>query len=100
MLSERAPKQVVDELTSCIGALDRAYGKERNYYRVGGYVIYADTAYDVERVKDTFLGGLCEWESVVEDYLLELHLLGDDFSIIFCYPQKFKKEEGNEDEHN
>ena len=93
VLFERVPMQVVEELKTCIGVLDNAYGKERNCYRVGGYIIYADTSYDVKKVKDTFLVGLCEWESVIEGYIFELHLLGDDFSVVFCYPEKLKKKE-------
>lgn len=89
-LSKMASKQVVEELKYCINLLDEAYGKERNCYREGGYVIFADTKYDVEEIKKSGVDDLSEWSKEIDGYLIELYLLGDDFSIVLCYPQNLK----------
>ena len=92
-LSARIPEKVAGHLKHCINILDEAYGKERNAYKRGGYVIFVDTIYDIEDVQEMLIDKLSEWVEVIEGYLIELYLLGDDFSIILCYPKSLKEKE-------
>lgn len=89
----KVPQNVIAKLKYCIGVLNDAYEEERNYYSVGGYVAYADTYIDLRKLKETLLENSYEWKEIVEDYSIELHLLGDDFSIIICYPEHCNNQE-------
>lgn len=86
MLQNKIPKSVVEFLKSNIGILDNAYGGNRNHYQDGGYVIYADDKYSIQNVIETVVTDIYEWIQQIDGYTIELHLLGDDFSVLFCYP--------------
>ena len=92
MLPSKIPKSVVEFLKSNIEILDNAYGGNRNLYKEGGYVIYADDKYSIQNVKETVITDIYEWIEQIDGYTIELHLLGDDFAVIFCYPNNIKGE--------
>ena len=89
VLRFKVPQKVIEKLKYCVDVLNDAYGEERNYYSVGGYVAFADTYVDSRKLKETLLENSYEWKEIVEDYSIELYLLGDDFSIVACYPEHF-----------
>ena len=91
-LPSKIPIDVVDFLKDNIDILDNAYGHNRNPYRDGGYVIYADDNYDIQNIKENVVSNVYEWDKNINGYLIELHLLGDDFAVIFCYPKNIKGE--------
>ena len=101
VLCNRLPVQVVHLLQNCLEILDAEYGSGRNYYRKGGYTIYADSSYDMEVITD-ITSNPCEWRKEIQGYSIELYLLGDDFSVVLCYPKKIKNKEGerNANEQN
>lgn len=83
---------VLDFLKKNIDILDNAYGSNRNHYKEGGYIIYADDNYAIQNIKENVLSDICEWRENIDGYTIELHLLGDDFAVIFCYPENRKGE--------
>lgn len=93
MLPKEIPISVIDFLKKNIVILDNAYGSNRNYYKEGGYIIYADNNYDIQNIKENVLSDVCEWIENIDGYTIELHLLSDDFAVIFCYPTKHIKGE-------
>lgn len=82
--------EVFDKVADYIYALDLAYGTNRDYNTIGGYVLYAETATDMADIKavvDIFTA-LFEWIDVIDDnYIAILYLLGDDFSVVAIIPQ-------------
>lgn len=95
MLRNKLPEEVFPKLHYCLNILDEMYGRERDYTKVGGYCIVVETRddlLDVQRIFD-YEGRLCEWVDLVGEYACELHLLGDDFSVILCMPKEFRKED-------
>ena len=96
MLPSKIPKNVVEFLKANINILDNAYGNKRNHHKEGGYIIYADNNHDIQNIKENVVSGVYEWIEQIDGYRIELHLLGDDFAVIFCYPNNIKGEESNE----
>ena len=87
LLPKNLSSDVIDEISRCINILNDAYGAERNYYTVGGYVIYAETNDDLKELGDIFSNKTNEWELLTESHILRLYLLGDDFSVVLCTPK-------------
>lgn len=92
ILPSKLPQNVVDFLRTNISILDSAYGSKRNHYKEGGYIIYADDSQDIQNTLETVVGDVYEWVERINGYTIELHLLGDDFSVVFCYPSNEKGE--------
>jgi len=94
MLQSKLPKEVFEKLFYCLGILDGMYGEDRDYFKVGGYCMVVETREDLQEVQKIFdyEGRLCEWVDLAGEYACELHLLGDDFSLILCLPNEFRKE--------
>lgn len=91
-LSSSLPKNVLAFLERNIGVLDEAYGLHRNYYKEGGYIIYADDRDGIQHARVTIASSLYEWIKHIDGYAIELHLLGDDFAVLFCYPVETRGE--------
>ena len=47
---------------------------------------------DIQNTIETVVGDICEWSERIKGYTIALHLLGDDFSVVFCYPNNTKGE--------
>ena len=94
MLQSKLPKEVFEKLFYCLSILDEMYGEDRDYFKIGGYCMVVETREDLQEVQKIFdyEGRLCEWVDLVGEYACELHLLGDDFSLILCLPNEFRKE--------
>ena len=90
MLPSKIPKSVVEFLKSNIEILNNAYGANRNHYKEGGYIIYADNNYDTQNAKENIGSDIYEWIRCIDGYTIELYLLGDDFAVIFCYTKNEK----------
>lgn len=84
----KLPSNVADFLKENLRILDDAYGINRNHYKEGGYIIYADDNNDIEKIKETVITSIYEWIEKIDGYIVELHLLGDDFAVIFCHPEQ------------
>ena len=57
------PDCVQEELLRCAAVLDREYGADRDYLEIGGYVLIAETAEDVQSIKAVvdYNNHLCEY---------------------------------------
>ena len=78
------PKEAYELLIQTVAILDENYGSQRDYTKIGGYCIIADTEEDLNRA-ELYLDyeqRLYEWEEVYEDIIARLYLLGDDFAIV------------------
>ena len=82
------PQCVIERLKECIGILDDAYGKGRDYSKQGGYIVVAENYEDILSVKDLidYENYPYEWIDKVSDYIIAMYLLGDDFAIVLAMP--------------
>lgn len=85
MLPRKTPEAVIAFLKENIDILDYAYGGNRNHYKEGGYIIYADDEHSAQHIRETVTTGFYEWVEQIDGHTIELHLLGDDFAVIFCF---------------
>lgn len=90
-LETKLPDRVFTELVRGIVILDCEYGEDRNYREYGGYSLVAETAEDVQAVKNhvDFDTHPCEWATRIgkdSGYLSALYILNDDFSIMLYLP--------------
>lgn len=86
VLTSKVPESVIGLLKKNIGILDDSYGVNRNRYKEGGYLIYADDKYDIENVRENIVATVSEWIENIDGYTIALYLLGDDFAVVFCHP--------------
>ncbi len=89
MLSCRLPELVKEKLLHYVSVLDAEYGTTRDYLKIGGYAVIAETSNDVAELRSIidYDSRLCEWVSEIgNDYLSALYLLGDDYSIVVIMP--------------
>lgn len=80
------------ELSRYIDVLDLEYGLNRDYLEEGGYALIAETAEDMEQVKDIldYDAHPCEWAMRLWDsteYVSALYLLNNEFSIQLYMPE-------------
>ena len=82
------PTLVGEELFTISSILDRSYGEERNFLRTGGYSIIVDDSRDLPSLVTivNFRYHPIEWVKKLDDYVVSLYLLGDDFSIVLFLP--------------
>lgn len=89
-LKSKLPDEVFETLVWAVGILDYEYGKERNYLKVGGYYLVAETAADVLAMKGfvDFENHPCEWANLSKNgsYVSALYLMNNDFSITLLLP--------------
>lgn len=85
MLRNKLPDYVLDKASSYVQVLDNAYGTDRDYSKVGGYCLIAETKDDVSEAKSilNYDNRNYEWRDYVGDYSVSLYLLGDDYSIVY-----------------
>lgn len=84
----KLPRDVFNALFKSTVLLDYAYGPNRSYRASGGYSLIAETADDVESMRNAvdFTTHPCEWADRIGDYVSALYLLNDDFSIVLFMP--------------
>lgn len=90
-MQTKLPKSAYRELLRCADILDEAYGAERNYLKVGGYFMIAETYEDICKIKKVvdYETALCEWVKLIPGiyaYISVLYLLGDDYSVVIFMP--------------
>ena len=90
-LETKLPVSVFTELVRGIAILDCEYGENRNYREYGGYSLIAETAEDIQAVKNyvDYETHPAEWvTSIGKDsgYLSALYIMNDDFSIMLYLP--------------
>lgn len=89
-LRSKLPNEVFDKLVWVIGVLDHDYGKDRNYLKLGGYYLIAETAADVLAMKSfvDFENHPCEWANLSKngDYISALYAMNNDFAITLLLP--------------
>ena len=90
-LETKLPDSVFTELVRGIAILDCEYGENRNYREYGGYSLIAETAEDIQAVKNyvDYEAHPAEWVTSIgkgSGYLSALYILNDDFSIMLYLP--------------
>ena len=85
-IKTKIPALVFHEISAIIDRLNDLYGKERDFYEVGGYVFFAEIYEDIEIFQREYLDYSthpCEWCMAIKDseYLLALFVLNNDFAI-------------------
>ena len=85
MLTRKFPDYVIEKVFSYVQVLDNAYGADRDYSKVGGYCLIAETDDDVSEAKAIldYDNRNYEWRDFVGDSSVALYLLGDDYSIVY-----------------
>lgn len=90
-LRSKLPECAIGELLRCTAVLDAEYGAERDNLKSGGYTLIAETAEDVQTIKNTIDYDIhpCEWAEIIgknNEYISALYLLNDDFSVVVLLP--------------
>ena len=87
-LRDKLPKLAYEELLRTTRSLDAAYGANRDYLSSGGYSLVAETAEDLETIKETldYDTHPCEWATEIGGFVMALYLMNDDFSITLVIP--------------
>ncbi|MBQ8497079.1 MAG: hypothetical protein IJ489_06485 [Clostridia bacterium] len=83
-IKEKIPALVLKQISDVIEGLDNLYGKERDFYDVGGYIIFAETREDIFQFQNEILDYTahpCEWHYAIDDYISILFLLNNDFTV-------------------
>ncbi len=85
----KIPERVMKRVETCVTILDNAYGKERDYFKDGGYTIIAETEADVLELKkiidyEVEVGELAE--VISKNYLFILYILGTEFQVAVMMP--------------
>lgn len=85
-IKTKIPALVLKEISDVIDNLNDLYGKERDFYDVGGYVIFAENMEDLLQFKNAILDYSvhpCEWHYQIDDsgYISTLFLLNNDFTL-------------------
>lgn len=87
----RFPDRLFNELLTGCAVLDSDYGDDRDYYSSGGYSIVAETAEDLESLKESFdyESFICEWATQVgmTGFISVLYILDNDFSVMLFMPE-------------
>lgn len=87
-IEDKLPSDVFKALFKSTVLLGYAYGPNRSYRESGGYSLIAETADDVEAMRNAvdFTTHPCEWADRIGKYLSALFLLNDDFSVVLFIP--------------
>lgn len=92
------PVPVFTEISEVIGRLDEFYGRGRDFYVIGGYLVFAEHEDDLLRFRSEILDYIvhpCEWHYSIEDsdYISALFLLNNDFTITLITPKAITPKE-------
>lgn len=89
-LKSKLPGDVFETLVWVVDVLDHDYGKGRNYMKIGGYYLIAETAVDVLAMKSfvDFEHHPCEWAKLSKSgsYVSALYAMNNDFAITLLLP--------------
>ena len=83
-IKTKIPALVLKEISDVIESLNDLYGKERDFYNVGGYIIFTETREDIFQFQKEILDYTvhpCEWYYKIDDYIFASFLLNNDFTI-------------------
>lgn len=84
------PGKVVEEVLTGAVVRDAEYGCNRDYKKIGGYSLLAETKKDIQRFKDiiNYETHPCEWATRIGStgYVSALYILNDDFTIDIFMP--------------
>ena len=92
------PVPVFTEISEVIDRLDEFYGRERDFYAIGGYLVFAEHEEDLLRFRGEILDYIvhpCEWHYSIENssYISVLFLLNNDFTITLITPKAITPKE-------
>lgn len=88
LVESKLPYEVFKALYKSTIVLDYAYGPNRNYRESGGYSLVAETPDDVEAMRKAvdYTIHPPEWTDRIENFLMSLFVLGNDYSIVLVMP--------------
>lgn len=89
--ADRFPDEVFTELLTGAVALDREYGEDRNYHKIGGYSIVAETADDLKALREiaNIDSHPCEWATRLgsSGFISALYVFSNDYAIMVFMPK-------------
>ena len=90
-LADELPGAVVGELLRYTRITEKIFGKECDYFEIGGFVVVADDVKDMDTVKEKFINyeeHLCEWANRLKgsNFVSALYLLNNEFTILLILP--------------